>query len=184
MANTKIRGNTQIIDATIEDAQIAAAAAIAYGKLNLSGSVLDADLAGSIATAKLVDGANFVLKDGSVILTGNLNFGTNKATNLADGTVATDGATKGQLDTAISGVLLVSNMVYNEVPSGLIDSSNTIYTLANTPQAGTVRFYKNGQRLIEGATEDYTISGGTITMANAPKGAPGQPDTLIADYIK
>ena len=37
-------------------------------------------------------------KDGSVALTGDQSFGSHKATNVADGTVSTDGVNKGQLD--------------------------------------------------------------------------------------
>jgi hypothetical protein len=78
MAATKIRGNKQIIDGTILDAQISASAAI--------------------ATSKLAQGADFLLRNGSVALTGNLNANSNKVTNLAAPTNATDAATKSYVD--------------------------------------------------------------------------------------
>ncbi len=48
----------------IEDADIKAAAGIAYSKLNLATSIVNADINGSaaIATTKLADSANFILK--------------------------------------------------------------------------------------------------------------------------
>jgi hypothetical protein len=68
--------------------------------------------------------------------------------------------------------------VYSEVPSGTINGSTTSFTLANTPTAGSVALYKNGQRQTAGGSADYTISGATITY-NA---APLTGDTLLADY--
>lgn len=68
--------------------------------------------------------------------------------------------------------------VDGETPSGNVNGSNTIFTLANTPATGSVKLYLNGVRINAGAGNDYTISGLTITMATAP--ATG--DTLLADY--
>jgi hypothetical protein len=63
MARTQIRGNTQILAGSIENDQIAAAAAI--------------------ATSKLAEGADFLKRDGSVALQDNLNLGSNRIINLA-----------------------------------------------------------------------------------------------------
>lgn len=68
--------------------------------------------------------------------------------------------------------------VYSEVPSGTINGSNVTFTLANTPTAGSVLLYKNGQRQLAGGGADYTISGATITY-NA---APLTGDQLLSDY--
>lgn len=43
-----------------------------------------------------------VAADGQTTMTGNLQMGTNKVTGMADGTLTTDAATKGQMDTAIA----------------------------------------------------------------------------------
>jgi hypothetical protein len=65
-----------------------------------------------------------------------------------------------------------------EVPTGLINSANTTYTLAHTPSpAGSLELYKNGQQLIAGGA-DYTLATATITMVTAPKTG----DVLIAYY--
>lgn len=78
MATTKIRGNTQIIDGTIENAQIASSAAI--------------------ASSKLADGANFIKKDGSVAFTADQSAGGNKITNVGTPTSANDAANKAYVD--------------------------------------------------------------------------------------
>ena len=78
MATTKIRGNTQIIDNTITNAQINSAAAI--------------------ATSKLADGANFIKKDGSVAFTADQSAGGFKITNIATPVSSTDAANKAYVD--------------------------------------------------------------------------------------
>ena len=81
-------------------------------------------------------------------------------------------------DTA--GTLSPTNFVVEETPSGTINGSNTSFTIANTPTAGTVKLYLNGVRQKSGAGNDYTISTNTITMTTAPVSG----DVLIADYMK
>lgn len=56
----------------------------------------------------------------------------------------------------------------NEVPSGLVNGSNVTFTLAYAPAGGQIMLYLNGQYMTVGVGEDYTISGSTITMAEAP----------------
>ena len=75
MAMTKIRGNTQIMEGTLYNAQIAADAAI--------------------ASSKLADGGRLFFKDGSVALTGDMDAGAKKISNLAavtDANADTDAA--------------------------------------------------------------------------------------------
>lgn len=67
-----------------------------------------------------------------------------------------------------------SNDVANETPSG----SGTTFTLAHTPTSGTLKLYKNGARLQEGASNDYTLSGATITTNLTV----ASDDVLLADY--
>lgn len=66
--------------------------------------------------------------------------------------------------------------VDNEVPAGLINGTNTHFTLAQTPAAGSVHLFLNGLR--QTLTVDYTIVGTAITFVNAPT-IPGK---LLADY--
>lgn len=58
---------------------------------------------------------------------------------------------------------------YQETPSGSINGSNTAFTLAHTPSAATnVNLFLNGVQQRQGAGNDYTISGATITYLTAP----------------
>lgn len=60
------------------------------------------------------------------------------------------------------------NFVTRETPSGSVNGSNTTYTLAHTPTAGSEEVYLNGILQEPGAGNDYTISSGTITYLTAP----------------
>jgi len=84
MARTQIRGNTQILAGSIENDQIAAAAAI--------------------ATSKLAEGADFLKRDGSVALQDNLNLGSNRIINLAAPVGDNDAARKIDVDRSTLGL--------------------------------------------------------------------------------
>ena len=57
--------------------------------------------------------------------------------------------------------------VYSETPTGTINGSNKVFTLANTPTTDSLQLYLNGA-FQTGGGEDYTIAGDTITFINAP----------------
>lgn len=61
-------------------------------------------------------------------------------------------------------------------PTGLINSSNTVYTLPTVP-GSVVLVFLNGL-LQQGGGVDYTLSGSTVTFVAAP--ATG--DTLLVAY--
>lgn len=67
-----------------------------------------------------------------------------------------------------------STPVYGEivVPSG------TSFTLAHTPNAGTLRLYRGGARQQEGTGKDFTMSGANGTLVSAA--ASGE--VFLADY--
>ncbi len=86
MSQTQINGATQIKSGTIPWAAMAAGAIV--------------------PTASLVAGALFIQSGGSVAMAAALNMGSNKLTNVAAGTNATDGVNKSQLDALINGFTL------------------------------------------------------------------------------
>jgi len=92
-----------------------------------------------------------------------------------DATIASDGSV-----TVSSDFAKVADFVVREVPTGLIDGSNTSYTLANTPVAGSEEIYLNGLLQNVGAGNDYTISSGTITFNSAPETG----DIILVSYQK
>lgn len=108
MAVTQIRGNTQIKAGTILDAQISAVAAI--------------------ATSKLADGAEFLKRDGSVALTGDLNANSKKIINLAAPVGANDAVNKGHVDTLLLAYLKHDGSV--ALTGNLDANSNKIVNLA------------------------------------------------------
>lgn len=75
---------------------------------------------------------------------------------------------------------LLTELVLNETPTGLIDGVNTLFVLNNTPTApGTVMLWLNGQLMTP--TSDFAVSGKNITFLCAP---PTADDVLIAMYTK
>jgi hypothetical protein len=53
-----------------------------------------------------------------------------------------------------------------EVPSGTLNGTNKVFTLAHTPTAGSLEVFLN---VMQSLTADYTLSGATITFVTAPK---------------
>lgn len=68
------------------------------------------------------------------------------------------------------------NFVDDETPDGIKNSSNTKFTLAHTPVAGSLKVYRNGAR--QRVTEDYTFSAQTITFT----AAPDSDEIILVDY--
>ena len=66
----------------------------------------------------------------------------------------------------------------DEIPTGVIDDSNKVFTLANAPITGSVKLYLGGVKLE--VTTHYSISGKTITLTFAPSTG----EVLLADYRK
>src|SRR3990167_34786 len=60
----------------------------------------------------------------------------------------------------------VGRFVHDEIPSGAVNGSNTSFTTANAPVAGTLVVYEGGVRKL--LTTDFSLSGSTITMTYAP----------------
>lgn len=81
---------------------------------------------------------------------------------------------------SVSTAFVTSHKVTRETPSGTINGSTTVFTLAFTPVAGTEEVYLNGILQDAGAGNDYTISGTSITMLAAPLAG----DKLRVNYWK
>ena len=65
-------------------------------------------------------------------------------------------------------------LVFGEVPTG----SGTTFTLANMPELDSEMLYVNGMRQLRGVSNDYTISGLTITLNSGLE----SDDNFLADY--
>ena len=62
--------------------------------------------------------------------------------------------------------LSIAVPVINETPSGDVDGSNNIFTLANTPTTGSVLVYLNGQ--LQTLSDDYGVVGTTVIFQIPP----------------
>jgi len=69
-------------------------------------------------------------------------------------------------------LLFASGVVFidKEIPTGLINGSNRVFTLISSPVSGSLHLFLNGVLQEEGAGKDYQVSGNTITyeVGNAP----------------
>jgi hypothetical protein len=116
--------------------------------------------------------------------------------------VKADGISEDKLDitvhggTAMDGMVLAwdnasGKLAYKNVDTDFVADADIIYenlsgnadtslTLANTPVANSVQLYLNGLLQEEGSGKDYTISGVTITLAEASLA----DDIILVHYIK
>jgi hypothetical protein len=68
-----------------------------------------------------------------------------------------------------------------EIPGGVINGVNPVFTLATAPNpVNSLRLYKNGLLLAPGASNDFTLSGATISFVTGA--IPQSGDTLQASY--
>lgn len=140
MPETTIAGR-QIRDGAITNAKVAAGAAI--------------------DSSKLADGANFIKKDGTVAMTGDLNLGNQKVVSLGTPTASGDATNKSYVDGLISA--LPSAYKYRNVHAATTANIN----LSNP---GTDTFdghaLTNGQRLWYGSKAPHRKTVSTILTAH------------------
>lgn len=82
------------------------------------------------------------------------------------------------------GITASTTRSYRVTPTGVINGSNAIFTIAANVISGTEEVFKNGILMNAGAGNDYTISYGattTITFASAPS-ASGYTDVILVNY--
>lgn len=85
------------------------------------------------------------------------------------------------LVTGLTGVVLESDVINNEVPTGNINSSNTDFELANVPETNSVMVFLNGILQQPGGGLDYIIESGDVIVFTI---APDTNDILLVCYIK
>jgi hypothetical protein len=137
--------------------------------------------------------SSIIVAAGTNAFSADQSHGGFKITNLGTCTADADAAPKSYVDshsptgtTLASGKIWVGNgsnvataylYIIRETPSGTLNGSNTNFTLANTPLAGTECVYLNG--ILQDISNDYTISSTTITFVVAPQSS----DRIRVNYI-
>jgi hypothetical protein len=104
--------------------------------------------------------------------------------------ILTESAVRGQVRVSMDGssgggvsataVIHHSDFVIQQALTGDLDGSNTTFSLQAGARTGTLTLILNGLILAEGNSNDYAISGTTVTMAFAPD----DNDRLVASYVK
>lgn len=121
---------------SITNANVSASAAIAYSKLNLTGAVLNADLAGSIAAAKIANTA-VTLSDTQSLTNKTIYDSTNVLTEVTTTTSsATPTPTGGSLKNALY-ITALTEAAEFAAPSGTPANGNTL--LIRVEDDGTAR---------------------------------------------
>lgn len=115
-----------------------------------------------------------------VVNADNIDLATTAVTPGTYNSITVDAYGRATAGSNSSYITIANNRVTREVPTGTKNSSNVTFTLANTPTAGTEELFLNGILQESGAGNDYTISGGTITMAVAPV----SDDKIVVSYFK
>jgi hypothetical protein len=119
--------SAMIADGTIVNTDINASAAIAYSKLNLSGSIVSADIANDTIVDADINSAAAIARTKIAAPTADVSNGGYKLTNLGTPTVSTDASTKDYVDTSISNLIggAPSTLdTLDEIAAALADTAN------------------------------------------------------------
>ena len=171
-AGGAITVNPDSIQVNVDDSTIA----ISSNNLIVKDAgITESKLASSVAGAGLVGGAGTAL---SVNLGDGLEIVSDAVKVKLDGSTLTLGANGLKLSDLSNGYILVGNgssvatarqLVTREMPTGSVNGSNTAFVLAAAPVNNSEEVYLNGVLQDVGGSNDYTISGNTITFIDPPE---------------
>jgi len=102
-----------------------------------------------------------VQRDGSVVMTANLNHGGFKATGLAEPTVSTDGATKNYTDTAISSAVSAEATARSNADAAEITARNTAISNEATARTNADTALGAAKVSLDGSNATGTWAGST-----------------------
>lgn len=124
---------------------------------------------------------NSIATDGQTAMTGNLPMGGNKITGLADGTLTTDAATVGQVDTALGDYIPVTDIgVTVEAYDATIAKTGSIETFTKA-QRGAVVALTSASTITPdfSASNNYSLTLATnATLANPTNLTAGQSGVI------
>lgn len=134
-----------------------------------SGGITGTELNSSVAGAALTGGGGSALAV-AVSATGGIQITSDALEAKLDGSSLSVGTNGLKVNSA--------KWITRETIGGTINGSNTAFTLAAAPVAGSEHIYQNGL-LLEAGGEDYSISGANLTWVVAPVAG----DRLKASYM-
>lgn len=187
VTNAKLAGNialSKLVSGTAGQIIVANASGVptyvtASGDVTISDAGAIELVANAVGTTELANGAvtlpKLVALDAGKIIIGT-SGGNAQVTMSGDATISEAGV----VTVSSSTVVKVADVVTRETPTGAQDGVNVDYVLANTPKAGTEHVFVNGILQDEGASNDYTIVGDTISFTYAPLST----DKIRVSYFK
>jgi hypothetical protein len=173
---------TSIAVGAIVNADVNASAAIAYSKLSLTGSILNADLAGSIAASKLIGT--------DIVTVGTINTGTWQGTAIANAYIASGLDATKIADGSVSNTeyqyinSLASNaqtqlnnkeQAFTQTSERFTGSTSSTVTVSNTPLANKARLVYWNNVLVDATYVSIVGVDFTISIPDLPR----QTDTVI-----
>ena len=165
-------------------------AAAASGNVLLSGSTpswgkvgLTTHISGTLAVGNGGTGITTTPTNGQIPIGNGTNY-TAATLTAGTGISVTNGSGSITLavTTGASGVVLATNYIVRETPTGTVNGSNATFTLANTPLSGTEHVFVNGVLQNPGTGNDYTISAATITFLTGA--IPQTGDVVRVSYLR
>lgn len=133
----------------------------------------------AVSTLKIADNAVTLAKiadlDAGKIIIGTTSGNAQVALS-GDATIDEAGVVTVDSDVVVK----VADVITRETPTGDLDGVNVTFALAFAPKVGTEHVFVNGILQDEGAGNDYTISGDTITMLYALQST----DKIRVSYFK
>lgn len=193
-----VRGGTGFASYTVGDilyadttTTLAKLADVATGNALISGGVGVAPSWGKIGLTTHISGVLPIANGGTALSTtptnGQLLIGNGTNYTLAaltsgTGVTITNGTGSITIAVNTTSILQKTDHIVRETPSGTVNGTNAVFTLANTPVSGQEQVFVNGILMNVGATNDYTISTNTITFNSGA--IPQTGDIVLVTYIK
>lgn len=185
----RIRG-AQLQDATLTNTQIATNAAIAFSKLaSLTSGNLLVGNASNVPTSVAMSGDVTISNAGVAAIGAGVvvNADVNASAAIAESKLAFATSGGHSHDGADSTLIAAVTKIWDETPTGTVNDSNTLYTLASAPSAQQLMVFLNGVKLQRVATaaaqDEYEhVSGASVFTLGSPPRTSGDGDILEVHY--